>query len=87
MKDYRYKYIVEDFGETHDDAQEFSSNWDISVNPGFVAEDAAQDLFDNHDGWEASWPLVIVLLSVTGHGLGRFRVELEHQPAFSSTAV
>ncbi len=87
MGNYQYKYIVEDFCETPDDVKTFSSNWDISVNPDYVAEDAAQDLFESHDGWEATWPLVFVLFSVTGYKLGRFSVELEHQPAFSAATL
>lgn len=87
MGNYQYKYIVEDFCETLDDAETFSSNWDISVDPGRVAEDAAQNLFEYHDGWETSWPLVFAIFSVTGYRLGRFRVELEHQPAFTTEAL
>jgi hypothetical protein len=42
-----------------------------------LAQDAALDYFDNHDGWESSWPLDIELF-VDGESVGVFAVEMEY---------
>jgi hypothetical protein len=44
-----------------------------------LAQDAALDYFDNHDGWESSWPLDIELF-VDGESVGVFAVEMEYVP-------
>ena len=45
------------------------------------AQDAAQDYYDCHDGWEASWPLEIKVYS-DGEFVGTFDAEMEMQPTF-----
>lgn len=50
-----------------------------------VAEDAAQDYFDNHDGWESSWPLTFVILDEDFNELGQFVVDMEAVPSFFVT--
>lgn len=48
-----------------------------------AAEDAADDYYANHDGWESPWPLIIALYETEdGPEIARYLVELEHEPAF-----
>ena len=42
----------------------------------------AEDYFDNHDGWEDSWPMVFRVWSEEGEHLGDFDVEMETIPEF-----
>ena len=87
-----YRYYIPDHGEDADDCCEFDSKrcvtpdsdeWDKEL----LAEQAAEDLHDNHDGWECSWPLVLVLLTADGLELGSFEVEREHTPTFNAGRV
>lgn len=67
------------------DPQDFEKPYDDSELEA-LAEEAAEDLFDNHDGWESHWPLKLELF-IDGESAGVFEVELEHVPHFSSTKV
>jgi hypothetical protein len=48
----------------------------------YIAQDAAQDFFDNHDGTEDAWPLVFVLLRDDGTEFSRCKVGWEAVPQF-----
>ncbi|EOC1305530.1 MULTISPECIES: hypothetical protein [Cronobacter] len=48
-----------------------------------LAQDAALDFYDNHDGWESSWPMEIELF-VDGKSVGTFLVEMESVPRFNA---
>jgi hypothetical protein len=49
----------------------------------FMAQEAAQDYWDNHDGWEASWPLEFSLHETEGGAeVARFAVQMEAEPVF-----
>lgn len=52
---------------------------------GWIAEDAAVDWFNNHDGYESSWPLEFQILRMDGTEIGRFIVDMQPVPAFSAT--
>lgn len=67
------------------DPREFEKPYEI-YELETLADDAAEDLFDNHDGWESHWPLKLELF-IDGESVGVFEVELEHVPHFSSTLV
>lgn len=59
--------------------------------PGFTEIDCARDYFDNHDGWEASWPLQITMW-ILDENLGRkfmgcYNIEIEYEPEFYSKRV
>jgi hypothetical protein len=56
-------------------------------DPLLVAEAAADDYFDEHDGWESRWPLVFRLFTEDGEEVGDFLVELEARPHFSAGRV
>lgn len=60
--------------------------WDLGEEPGYVAEEAAKNYFEEHDGWEASWPLTISLhIEEGGPEVARFVVELEAEPVFTAS--
>ena len=63
-----------------DDKYEFESN---SIFDGGKAVDAAENFWDNHDGWECSWPLDFVIYQ-DGEEKGTFSVEVESSPTFSA---
>jgi len=48
-----------------------------------IAQDAAEDYWDNHDGWESHWPLNIELF-IDAKSVGVFEVEMETVPTFSA---
>jgi hypothetical protein len=75
----KYRYWVSD----PEDDLEFFSTWEEDW-PEYVAEDAAQDYHQNHDGWEASWPLEITLLHLDGTLIGKFSVDRDYDPVFSA---
>jgi|WetSurMetagenome_2_1015567.scaffolds.fasta_scaffold183234_3 hypothetical protein len=80
----RFKYFIEDYGENPEDAYTLKTRWEKN-NLDYVAEDAAQDYHDRHDGWESVWPLTIVILDEELNELGRFSVEREAVPQFHAT--
>jgi hypothetical protein len=50
-----------------------------------LAELAADDYHNNHDGWEASWPILFAIAATEdGPELARFSVEVESQPVFNA---
>lgn len=53
--------------------------WEVE----FLAEKAADDYFDNHDGWESDWPMDVEIFS-DGKSLGIFSVDMETVPQFSA---
>ncbi|MDI6637075.1 hypothetical protein [Pantoea dispersa] len=48
-----------------------------------IAQEAAEDFYENHDGWEAAWPREIEIFA-DGLSLGIFEVEREFTPVFSA---
>jgi len=75
----KYEYMVLDYGAEYPrDAVKISCGWD---NPEDVAEEAAQDYWDNCDGWEASWPNTFEIFD-EGKSVGKFVVEMEATPTF-----
>ncbi|ELT3494778.1 hypothetical protein R8002_003579 [Citrobacter freundii] len=49
-----------------------------------IVQDAAEDYWENHDGWESHWPLNIELF-VDGVSVGVFEVVMEMEPTFSAS--
>ncbi|HED2741838.1 TPA: hypothetical protein R4Z60_006304 [Klebsiella michiganensis] len=49
-----------------------------------MVQDAAEDYWENHDGWEDHWPLNIELF-VDGKSVGLFEVVMEMEPTFSAS--
>jgi hypothetical protein len=53
----------------------------------WLAECIAEDYFDNHDGWESSWPLNIFIWNNRQEFIGVYSVELENKPVFNAVEV
>lgn len=64
----------------HHDLDECHEAWEVA----YLAEKAADDYFDNYDGWESSWPMDIEIFS-DGKSLGIFSVDMETAPQFNAT--
>lgn len=47
-----------------------------------VAEEASEDFFDNHDGWETTWPVTLYIWNDKGEYLGASVVNVEYSPSF-----
>lgn len=47
-----------------------------------MAEWAAKDYHQRHDGWEAAWPLTFVLFDENEKEIGRYLVDREVEPIF-----
>ena len=60
----------------------FNTTWIVEYDD-HIAEETANDYFNNHDGWEDSWPIRIELF-IESKSIGVYSVELEHQPIFSA---
>lgn len=79
------QYVVIEEGEFPDDAYSLDpQNIDESTDEWYLeslAQDAALDYFENHDGWESSWPMDIELFA-DGKSVGIFAVEMEQVPIF-----
>jgi hypothetical protein len=88
MKAYGYLYSMDDNVDPLDysDSFELRSNWERN-NVKYVAEDAAEDYYRNHDGWECSWPQVVHIWQEDGTFIGSCTVEMEAVPSFSASSV
>ncbi|MCP9270172.1 hypothetical protein M5U04_19340 [Xenorhabdus sp. XENO-1] len=53
-------------------------------SPRYLAEMCAKDYNDNHDGWEAYWPIDIVVFAEDS-SIGVFRVEQKYNPTFTAS--
>lgn len=80
MEKYEYQYIIED-GD--DEFTTFRSNW-VGIYPEYIATDAAECEFYDHDGWEHSWPIPFSIFKDKVY-LGTFEVDMEPTPAFSAS--
>ena len=64
----------------------FETIWDIGNECRYVFEDAAENFFNDHDGWEHSWPIEFTLHdSENGTKLAQGTVDLFHQPEFHAS--
>lgn len=60
----------------------------LAISGDFWAEEAAEDYFHQHDGWEAHWPLVIALYDgPDGPELARYTVDREYCPEFYAARI
>ena len=48
----------------------------------WIVEQAAENYFSDHDGWDCHWPLTFELLDDDQHVIYRAEVQLESQPLF-----
>lgn len=76
--------VIEHCENSHHEAPPCSQGLSYGVTE-MEARECAQDYWDNHDGWEASWPLTFVLHDGEGGPeLGRFFVDMEARPSFTA---
>lgn len=76
LEDYVPNYSFEEM-----DWLEFNSKYISFYDIKFLAEEMAEDYFNNSDGWERSWPLTFRIHD----GIGLFNdveVEMEAVPTF-----
>lgn len=83
---FKYKYFLPERGETADDCYEveLATDWDDRLD--WVAEEAAQDYHDCHDGRERRWPIDITVIRKDGKQ-ERYSVYRESQPVFSASKI
>ena len=82
MNTFRYWLLEE--GSVND-YYTIETNWDKDELE-YIAEAAAEDFHDNHDGWDHKWPLEFVIADETGQ-LGIFKVYIEARPEFDAFPV
>ena len=66
----------------------FNASWAIKEDfqKTYVAQEAAENYWDNHDGWESTWPLEICIYNKEeGELLYSCRVDVEYVPSFGAT--
>jgi len=88
-KKHKYRYRIKDkdgFGDTVD----FNSMWCVDCpDSEYIAEDAAEDIFETFDGYRDSdeWPITVLVESESGARIGEFRLEMEYRPEFYASEV
>jgi hypothetical protein len=80
MKMYHYSFDRKDFNDSFTFRQKVP-NIDYSLED--LAEEMAEDYYDNHDGWEyKDWPYDIYIWDEDGKYLGASTVHMEYSPNF-----
>ena len=77
----QYTYVV-DNGGYH---IPIDTDW-LEDSADYIAEEAAEDYYDNRDGWEDKWPKIISIYK-DSRLLGRFEVDIEYEPTFSASKI
>jgi len=83
-------YSIPDYDKGQTTEMELPGEWCVHrpIEQRQIAEECAKDHFHNHDGWEASWPLIIALHDgENGPELCRLSVEQEAEPVFYATPI
>jgi len=79
-KKYFYSFDRKDFEDTFEFVQKYP-NMEYSLED--LAEEMAEDYYDNHDGWECThWPYDIHIWDENENYLGVSTVHLEYHPHF-----
>jgi hypothetical protein len=68
-----------------DSHYDLDTRWD-EESIDYMASDAAEDYFTNHDGFEASWPLNFEIF-IDNVSQGIHEVEFENTPTFTATKL
>ena len=79
------QYFLPEHGQTLEDAFECETTW-ADEFPHHAVTDCADDYHSEHDEWEASWPLLITVVS-NGKTLGTFSVAREARLTFYAIRV
>ena len=64
-----------------EDYFELKSNWGDSEGE-WIAREAAEDYHSQHDGWEASWPITLIIRRENGSEIGIYDIDREYVPEF-----
>lgn len=65
-----------------------NTKFDFTEFPDWVAEDAAENYWSYHDGWDTDWPVVITLHeSEDGPEVARFSVNSRQTRHFSADKI
>jgi hypothetical protein len=73
-----YEYTMGDSDQRFSfpkDQKTYGENWSL------IADELAQDYFDNHDGWESSWPQSLRIWKGEEQ-VAAFNIEMEREPVF-----
>ena len=74
----------------HDEASRYriaDSTWNFD-DPDYLAEECAEHYHNNHDGWEATFPLTFAMYETEdGPERARMIVDREDVPSFTATKV
>lgn len=74
--------------DCEDSYYELKTSWDIDEDPDYIAQDAADDYYSSHDGWESDWPLTIALHEhEDGPEKTRMIVDMEALPNFTARHI
>lgn len=77
---HKFRYRV---GKSEQDFEIETYTYTEEGEPTWLAEMAAEDYHDEHDGWEHRWPIEVHLFK-DDKPLGTFTVHMEAQPVFSA---
>jgi hypothetical protein len=77
---YTIRYLIADYDER--EPTECTTTWNPTAHPRYALEDAAQDHFECHDGWESRWPLTFSLVDENGAEYARAVMRREDRPEF-----
>ena len=80
-----YTYIVDDYREF-----EHQLDYDYDLGDEYdlmdIAEESAQDYYNNHDGWENVWPCSFEII-INDESIGMFQVDSEPIPVFCAYKI
>lgn len=85
-KGYEFNYLV--FESCADTRYKLTSDWNLDEADRHileaVAQEAADDFGENHDGHELTWPVMLRLEKLDGTVLGDFEVYREMEPRYTA---
>jgi hypothetical protein len=84
---YKYRYAIvyyneEDFEEGDRFCSSFDGSDPETCGPEWVAEEIAEYVFHNRDGWDRQWPMTFRIWTSDGTLIGDFDVMMEAVPSF-----
>lgn len=80
----KFAYSVDCHGKFETEAPHLVDVFDLIEDPAYYAELAAEDYWNNHDGWEDNWPLTFLIYENedADEVCGEVLVEMEMEPMF-----
>ena len=68
-----------------EDKYPLETEWNIDCL-NYIAEDAAQDYYNNCDKFVARWPIHVIIFH-KGDRLKKFLVDMKHEPLFTAQGI